>query len=327
MATRTTRFKSLSRLWPLMRDPRIPFWAKAADPAVAAAYVISPIDLIPDFVLGLGSTDTDGRAKHHRPLRRRQVRLRLRPRREPPRRQLADGDDHLRPPSRAAPQRSGRSSHTTIDVPGVARAETPSGSSRISSIAPPASARGRSATSSAESMLENFGVFRSEDKMVKQREILAGAAGALPRNVYVEDKGEVLNSDLTQAIELGNMLDTAACMIARPGIVRKESRGAHSRPYASGWATTRTSCSTRSTRWRDGGVELSTGALRVDEMGARGAEVLMRAPAAPARGAARARSRAAAAASRREASSTSARTAYVKQAAQKSRRRQARVAT
>ncbi len=60
MKTRTTRFKSLTALWPLMRDPKIPFWAKAAIPAIAAAYVISPIDLIPDFLLGVGQIDDIG---------------------------------------------------------------------------------------------------------------------------------------------------------------------------------------------------------------------------------------------------------------------------
>ena len=33
-------------------------------------------------------------------------------------------------------------------------------------------------------------------------------------NVYVEDKGEVFNSDLTQALELGYLLDLAACMVS-----------------------------------------------------------------------------------------------------------------
>lgn len=60
LATRSTRFKSLGALWPLMRDPRIPFWAKAAIPAVAAAYVISPVDLIPDFLVGAGQIDDIG---------------------------------------------------------------------------------------------------------------------------------------------------------------------------------------------------------------------------------------------------------------------------
>src|SRR5262245_32397407 len=79
------------------------------------------------------------------------------------------------------------------------------------------------------SMLENFGVFRQEAKMVRQVEIVDELRERY-ENVYVEDKGEVFNSDLTQAIELGYMLDLAACML-QAGIARKESRGAHSRPY------------------------------------------------------------------------------------------------
>jgi uncharacterized membrane protein YkvA (DUF1232 family) len=43
-----------------LRDPRIPFWAKAGIPAVAAAYVISPVDLITDFVVGFGQLDDIG---------------------------------------------------------------------------------------------------------------------------------------------------------------------------------------------------------------------------------------------------------------------------
>jgi succinate dehydrogenase/fumarate reductase flavoprotein subunit len=79
------------------------------------------------------------------------------------------------------------------------------------------------------SMLENFGVFRREDKMVAQQEIV-GRLRERFENVYVEDKGSVFNTDLTQALELGSMLDVAMCML-QGGIARKESRGAHSRPY------------------------------------------------------------------------------------------------
>jgi succinate dehydrogenase / fumarate reductase, flavoprotein subunit len=46
----------------------------------------------------------------------------------------------------------------------------------------------------------------------------------------VEDKGDVFNNDLTQALELGFLLDLADCMVVA-GIARKESRGAHARPY------------------------------------------------------------------------------------------------
>ena len=40
----------------LMRDPRVPVQAKAV-PALATLYVISPIDLIPGWILFLGQLD------------------------------------------------------------------------------------------------------------------------------------------------------------------------------------------------------------------------------------------------------------------------------
>jgi succinate dehydrogenase/fumarate reductase flavoprotein subunit len=79
------------------------------------------------------------------------------------------------------------------------------------------------------SMLENFGVFRREDQMLDQLELMEGYRERYKR-VVVEDKGAVFNSDLTQAIELGYLLDLAWCMV-QAGVTRKESRGAHARPY------------------------------------------------------------------------------------------------
>jgi succinate dehydrogenase/fumarate reductase flavoprotein subunit len=111
-----------------------------------------------------------------------------------------------------------------------------------------------------QSMLENFAVFRREDQMLKQRDILRDLRERY-RNVYVEDKGLVFNSDLTQAIELGNMLDTALCMV-EAGIVRKESRGAHSRPYDYPTRDDENFMHHSITRWRDDGVELSTSPVR-----------------------------------------------------------------
>jgi succinate dehydrogenase/fumarate reductase flavoprotein subunit len=79
----------------------------------------------------------------------------------------------------------------------------------------------------AETMHENFGVFRREDQMRRQGEIIDSLRERYER-VVVEDKGDVFNSDLTQALELGFLLELAACMIPA-GIERKESRGAHAR--------------------------------------------------------------------------------------------------
>jgi succinate dehydrogenase / fumarate reductase flavoprotein subunit len=78
-------------------------------------------------------------------------------------------------------------------------------------------------------MHENFGVFRREQQMTRQGEIIAGLRERYA-NVYVEDKGPVFNSDLTQALELGFLLELAECMVVA-GLARKESRGAHARPH------------------------------------------------------------------------------------------------
>jgi succinate dehydrogenase/fumarate reductase flavoprotein subunit len=81
-----------------------------------------------------------------------------------------------------------------------------------------------------QSMLENFGVFRHPDRMESQIGIIRGLRERYARGVVIEDKGSVFNSDLTQAIELGYLLDLAEVML-QAGIARRESRGAHSRPF------------------------------------------------------------------------------------------------
>jgi len=81
----------------------------------------------------------------------------------------------------------------------------------------------------AETMHENFGVFRREKDMRKQGE-LVDALRERYRRVVVDDKGDVFNNDLTQALELEFLLELADCMVVS-GLARKESRGAHARPY------------------------------------------------------------------------------------------------
>ncbi|MEP6978131.1 MAG: FAD-binding protein [Thermoleophilia bacterium] len=80
----------------------------------------------------------------------------------------------------------------------------------------------------ATTMHENFGVFRREEQMKRQGEIVAGLRERY-ENIVVEDKGQLFNSDLTQALELEFLLELAECMVVC-GIARKESRGAHARP-------------------------------------------------------------------------------------------------
>jgi succinate dehydrogenase / fumarate reductase, flavoprotein subunit len=81
----------------------------------------------------------------------------------------------------------------------------------------------------AETMHVNFGVFRREDQMKRQGEIIDGLKERY-EHVVVDDKGEIFNNDLTQALELGFLLELADCMVVA-GLARKESRGAHARPY------------------------------------------------------------------------------------------------
>src|SRR5579885_3596065 len=152
-------------------------------------------------------------------------------------------------------------SHTTIDVPRSAEADAErdlKGLLDVSSGERPWQIRNDLGTS----MLENFGVFRREDQMARQIEIIDELRERYERGVVVEDKGEVFNTDLTQAIELGNMLDLAACML-QAGIARKESRGAHARPYDYPTRDDENFMKHSITRWVDGEPQLSYGDVRV----------------------------------------------------------------
>jgi succinate dehydrogenase / fumarate reductase flavoprotein subunit len=111
------------------------------------------------------------------------------------------------------------------------------------------------------SMLENFGVFRQEEKMQRQLEIVEALRDRYP-SVVVEDKGQIFNSDLTQAIELGYMLDLAWVMV-QAGLARKESRGAHARPYDYPKRDDENFLKHSITRWVDGEPELSYEPVRM----------------------------------------------------------------
>ncbi len=48
--------RTIRLAWRLLQDPRVPVFPKLIIPA-AIIYVLSPIDLLPDFILGLGQLD------------------------------------------------------------------------------------------------------------------------------------------------------------------------------------------------------------------------------------------------------------------------------
>ena len=79
-----------------------------------------------------------------------------------------------------------------------------------------------------ETMMDNIGVFRTEESMQKGIDDLAELRERFYSDIQIDDKAHVFNTDLMEAWELGALLDLAD-VTARAAIERKESRGAHSR--------------------------------------------------------------------------------------------------
>jgi len=78
-----------------------------------------------------------------------------------------------------------------------------------------------------QSMTENAGVFRTEKSLLVQQEKLKELKQRF-KNIRIDDKSKVYNTDLQEAVELSHMLDFSA-FIVEGAILRKESRGAHYR--------------------------------------------------------------------------------------------------
>jgi hypothetical protein len=53
-------WENIRLTWRMLRDPRVAPYAKVLLPVLALVYLISPIDLIPDMILGLGQVDDLG---------------------------------------------------------------------------------------------------------------------------------------------------------------------------------------------------------------------------------------------------------------------------
>ena len=51
--------RQLRLAWRLFWDRRVPFWPKLL-PLAVLIYIVSPVDVIPDFILGLGQLDDLG---------------------------------------------------------------------------------------------------------------------------------------------------------------------------------------------------------------------------------------------------------------------------
>jgi fumarate reductase flavoprotein subunit len=78
-----------------------------------------------------------------------------------------------------------------------------------------------------DTMENGAGIYRSEDTLRQTCAILADLRGRY-RKMPLQDRSNVFNTDLIQALELGCMLDVASAL-AQSALERKESRGSHQR--------------------------------------------------------------------------------------------------
>lgn len=78
-----------------------------------------------------------------------------------------------------------------------------------------------------EHMMDKASVFRTEQSLGEMTDILGDLVARYDR-MSIEDKGEVFNYDLTEALELGYLIDLAEALVVSAR-ARTESRGAHFR--------------------------------------------------------------------------------------------------
>ncbi len=79
-----------------------------------------------------------------------------------------------------------------------------------------------------QTMMDNVGVFRTEENINLAIEDVRQMRDKYQSDIFIEDNGQTFNTDLMEAWELGCLLDLAQ-VTAKSAVLRKESRGAHSR--------------------------------------------------------------------------------------------------
>ncbi|HEY5594999.1 MAG TPA: FAD-binding protein [Nitrospiria bacterium] len=76
-------------------------------------------------------------------------------------------------------------------------------------------------------MTDHLGIFRARERMQKALQRIREVRQRY-ENVYLEDRGKVFNTELTNALELGSLMDLAETIVVG-AIAREESRGSHYR--------------------------------------------------------------------------------------------------
>jgi succinate dehydrogenase / fumarate reductase flavoprotein subunit len=178
------------------------------------------------YIMGGVKTDINGATAVSGLYAAGRGRLRLRPRRQPARRELPPGHAHLRPPRRRARRRP-REGHGDADR--LRRRQRSDEAEIDAIIARPKTGKRVSQIKDELGTVMNrhVAVFRDEAGLqvaletVKRLKEEAATA-------WIDDRGTVFNQDVLGAIELGYLLDTAEATVLS-AIERKESRGAHTR--------------------------------------------------------------------------------------------------
>lgn len=78
-----------------------------------------------------------------------------------------------------------------------------------------------------QTMMDDAGVFRTAESLERAQKKIAELKDRY-ENVAIDDSSKIFNTDLTEAIELGFLLDLAEVLVAS-ALARKESRGGHYR--------------------------------------------------------------------------------------------------
>ncbi len=76
-------------------------------------------------------------------------------------------------------------------------------------------------------MMDLCGVYRTEQSLKECKAKIQGLRGRA-RHVAVSDKGQLFNTELLEALEIGSLLDISLCVV-EAALARKESRGGHAR--------------------------------------------------------------------------------------------------